>query len=106
MVVRHTPESTLKALSKVTDSVVCQTPEEVESASKATVSRQKHNDVWYLFVSSDNKRPPFLNGPIDPSCVRVPSGNKSIDLGFSSNDFFVLSKVRIALSLFLRSIKI
>ncbi len=55
MVVRHTPESTLKALSKVTDSVVCQTPEEVESASKATVSRQKHNDVWYLFVSSDNK---------------------------------------------------
>ena len=34
------------------------------------------------------------------------SGNKSIDLGLSSNDFFVFSKIRIALSLFFRSIKI
>jgi len=55
MVVRHTPESTLKALSKVTDSVVCQTPEEVEEATECTVERQKHNDVWYLFVQGDVK---------------------------------------------------
>jgi len=51
MVVRRTPESTLKSLTRLTGGQVAQTPEDALEAVVATVDRQKHNDVWYLFVS-------------------------------------------------------
>ena len=57
-------------------------------------------------VSTPNNNPPFLNGPNDPSRVRVPSGKRSTDLGFSLRDSFACSKVSNALSRFLRSTKI
>jgi len=34
---------------------VYQTPDEIESSSVASVKREKHNDVWYLFVESKKK---------------------------------------------------
>ena len=55
MVARRVPESTLRSLSKVTGATIYQTPEEVEEATECTVERQKHNDVWYLFVQGDVK---------------------------------------------------
>lgn len=55
MVARRVPESTLRSLSKVTGATIYQTPEEVEEATECTVERQRHNDVWYLFVQGDVK---------------------------------------------------
>ncbi len=55
MVARRVPESTLRSLSKVTGATIYQTPEEVEGHTECTVGRQKHNDVWYLFVQGDVK---------------------------------------------------
>tara|TARA_R110002072_G_scaffold294459_1_gene464599 strand:- start:731 stop:2233 length:1503 start_codon:yes stop_codon:yes gene_type:complete len=55
MVARRTPESTLRSLSKVTGATVYQTAEEVDTATKCTVERQRHNDVWYLFVQGNVK---------------------------------------------------
>jgi len=55
MVARRVPESTLRSLSKVTGATVYQTAEEVDTATKCTVERQRHNDVWYLFVQGTVK---------------------------------------------------
>ena len=55
MIARRVPESTLRSLSKVTGATIYQAPEEVEEATVCTVERQKHNDVWYLFVQGDVK---------------------------------------------------
>ena len=55
MVVRRVPESSLRALSKITDATIYQTPDEIEVSSVASIKREKHNDVWYLFVESDNE---------------------------------------------------
>ena len=53
MVVRRVPESTLRSLSRVSDSPIFQTPEEVEFAAPVTLKRERHSDVWYLFVSGE-----------------------------------------------------
>ncbi len=55
MVARRVPESTLRSLSKVTGATVYQTAEEVDTATKCTVERQRRNDVWYLFVQGNVK---------------------------------------------------
>ena len=55
MVARRTPESTLRSLSKVIGATVYQTPEEVDTATECSVERQRHNDVWYLFVQGTVK---------------------------------------------------
>ena len=55
MVARRTPESTLRSLSKVTGAIVYQTADEVDTATKCTVERQRHNDVWYLFAQGKVK---------------------------------------------------
>ena len=55
MVARRVPESTLRSLSRVTGATIYQTPEEVERHTECIVERQKHNDVWYLFVQGDIK---------------------------------------------------
>jgi chaperonin GroEL (HSP60 family) len=55
MVARRVPESTLRSLSRVTGATIYQTPEEVEGHTECIVERQKHNDVWYLFVQGDVK---------------------------------------------------
>ena len=55
MVARRVPESTLRSLSKVIGATIYQTPEEVEEATECTVERQRHNDVWYLFVQGNVK---------------------------------------------------
>jgi chaperonin GroEL (HSP60 family) len=51
-VVRRVPESTMKALRGCLGISVAQTPEELEESALVGVSRQKHNDVHYLFVNS------------------------------------------------------
>jgi|TARA_R100001463_G_scaffold45773_1_gene94197 chaperonin GroEL (HSP60 family) len=53
MVVRRVPESTLRTLSRVADTPICQTPEEVEFCAPVKIKREKHNDVWYLFVNGE-----------------------------------------------------
>jgi len=55
MVVRRVPESTLRSLSRVSDAPIFQTPEEVEFAAPVTVNRERHSDVWYLFVSGEKE---------------------------------------------------
>jgi len=55
MVARRVPESTLRSLSKVTGATVYQTADEVDTATKCTVERQRRNDVWYLFVQGNVK---------------------------------------------------
>lgn len=55
MVVRRVPESSLRALARITGATIYQTPDEIEVSSVASIKREKHNDVWYLFVESDNE---------------------------------------------------
>tara|TARA_X000001382_G_scaffold127415_1_gene115244 strand:+ start:606 stop:2111 length:1506 start_codon:yes stop_codon:yes gene_type:complete len=55
MVVRRVPESSLRALARITGATIYQTPDEIEESSIASIKREKHNDVWYLFVESDNE---------------------------------------------------
>ena len=55
MVVRRVPESSLRALARITGATIYQTPDEIEVSSIASIKREKHNDVWYLFVESDNE---------------------------------------------------
>lgn len=55
MVVRRTPESTVRALSRATGATIHQTPNEVEGSVEAQVRRERHNDVWYLFVENDHE---------------------------------------------------
>jgi chaperonin GroEL (HSP60 family) len=54
MVVRRVPESSLRALARITGASIYQTPDEIDESSIASIKREKHNDVWYLFVESDN----------------------------------------------------
>ena len=51
-VVRRVPESVMKALRGCLGISVAQTPEELEAAAFVKISRQKHNDVQYIFVES------------------------------------------------------
>ena len=50
MAVRRTPESTLRALSRVGDISIAQSPEEIEAAADVLITRERKNDIWYLFV--------------------------------------------------------
>jgi len=52
-IVRRLPESTLRSLSKTLKCGISQTPDEVNSSSLSTFKREKHNDVWYLFVRGE-----------------------------------------------------
>ena len=54
MVVRRVPESTMRALSRATGATIHQTPSDASEATQATVRRERHNDVWYLFVENDH----------------------------------------------------
>jgi len=55
MVVRRVPESSLRAMSRMANIPIVQYPEEIESASQVLITRERKNDVWYLFVSSENE---------------------------------------------------
>tara|TARA_R110001592_G_scaffold103952_2_gene292576 strand:+ start:1105 stop:2610 length:1506 start_codon:yes stop_codon:yes gene_type:complete len=77
MVVRRVPESSLRALSKVTDATIYQTPDEIEVSSIASIKREKHNDVWYLFVESDiehNEATLILRGATSHTLEEVERG--------------------------------
>ena len=50
MAVRRTPESTLRALSRVSNIAIAQSPEEIEAAADVLITRERKNDIWYLFV--------------------------------------------------------
>ena len=50
-VVRRVPESVMKALRGCLGISVAQTPEELEASAFVKISRQKHNDVQYIFVA-------------------------------------------------------
>jgi chaperonin GroEL (HSP60 family) len=52
-VIRRTAPSTLNALSNALGISIAQTPEELDVPASINVSRQKHNDVYYLFISGD-----------------------------------------------------
>tara|TARA_R110000751_G_scaffold307884_1_gene433601 strand:- start:3757 stop:5259 length:1503 start_codon:yes stop_codon:yes gene_type:complete len=54
MMVRRTPTSTLRSLSRCTGASIYQSPDEIEEATHAGVVREKHDDVWFLFVNNDN----------------------------------------------------
>jgi len=51
MAVRRTPESTLRALSRVSNLPIAQSPDEIETAGEVLITRERKNDIWYLFVS-------------------------------------------------------
>lgn len=55
MVVRRTPTSTLRSMAHSTGATIYQTPDEIEEATIAGVVREKHNEVWFLFVQNDNE---------------------------------------------------
>lgn len=52
-VVRRVQQSTLKALSKSLGIEIAQTVLDIEESADAVIQRQRHNDVWYLFVEGD-----------------------------------------------------
>lgn len=53
MAVRRTPESVIRALKRATDSVIFQTVDDISSYTSTNITREKHNDVWHLFVSNN-----------------------------------------------------
>jgi chaperonin GroEL (HSP60 family) len=55
MVVRRVPESSLRALSRATNLPIIQTPDDFEWCADVTIERERKNDVWYLFVSSEEE---------------------------------------------------
>jgi len=55
MAVRRTPESTLRALSRVGDITIAQSPEEIEAAADVLITRERKNDIWYLFVEKEGE---------------------------------------------------
>tara|TARA_R110002051_G_scaffold322039_1_gene411425 strand:- start:10976 stop:12493 length:1518 start_codon:yes stop_codon:yes gene_type:complete len=55
MAVRRTPESTLRALSRIGNLSIVQSPDEIESAADVLITRERKNDIWYLFVNSEHK---------------------------------------------------
>tara|TARA_R100000005_G_C5001453_1_gene208650 strand:+ start:4038 stop:5549 length:1512 start_codon:yes stop_codon:yes gene_type:complete len=52
-VVRRLPESTMRALSNTLDLPVAQSVEDIETSADMRISKQRHNDVYYLFVTGD-----------------------------------------------------
>lgn len=51
MVVRRTPESTLRALSRLSNLPIVQSPDDIDGVGEVFLSRERKNDIWYLFVS-------------------------------------------------------
>jgi len=50
MVVRRMPESVMRSLSRMTGMEIAQTPEDVDAPAQCSITRERKNDVWYLFV--------------------------------------------------------
>lgn len=55
MVVRRMPESSLRALSRMSGLDIVQVPEEIEAVAAVSITRERKNDVWYLFVDSEEE---------------------------------------------------
>jgi chaperonin GroEL (HSP60 family) len=55
MVVRRMPESSLRALSRMSGLDIVQVPEEIEAVAAVSITRERKNDVWYLFVGSEEE---------------------------------------------------
>jgi len=55
MVVRRMPESAMRALSRMSGIDIAQTPEEVDAPVQCSITRERNNDVWYLFVDGGNE---------------------------------------------------
>ena len=55
MVVRRMPESSMRALGRMSGLDIVQVPEEIEGAADVSITRERKNDVWYLFVGSDEE---------------------------------------------------
>ena len=55
MVVRRMPESSLRALSRMSGLDIVQVPEEIEAVATVSITRERKNDVWYLFVGSEEE---------------------------------------------------
>ena len=55
MVVRRVPESSLRALSRMANCSIYQTTEDIEAAVDVKITRERKNDVWYLFVDSEHE---------------------------------------------------
>ena len=55
MVVRRMPESSLRALSRMSGLDIAQVPEEIEAVAAVSITRERKNDVWYLFVGSEEE---------------------------------------------------
>ena len=55
MVVRRMPESVMRSLSRMTGLEIVQTPEEIEGTADVSITRERKNDVWYLFVNGENE---------------------------------------------------
>jgi chaperonin GroEL (HSP60 family) len=55
MVVRRMPESSLRALSRMSGLDIVQVPEEIEGVAEVSITRERKNDVWYLFVGSEEE---------------------------------------------------
>ena len=52
MVVRRMPESVMRSLSRMTGLDIVQVPEEIEGIADVSITRERKNEVWYLFVNS------------------------------------------------------
>ena len=50
MVVRRMPESSMRALSRMSGVEIAQTPEDIEGAAEVSITRERKDGVWYLFV--------------------------------------------------------
>ena len=81
-VVRRVPESTMRALKSTLGIAVSQTPEEAEGSAVCKVLRQKHNDVYYLFVSGNvesDQSTLVLRGATQSTLDEVERGFDSLD---------------------------
>ena len=55
MVVRRMPESSMRALGRMSGLDIVQVPEEIEGAADVSITRERKNDIWYLFVGSEQE---------------------------------------------------
>jgi len=55
MVVRRMPESSMRALGRMSGLDIVQVPEEIEGAADVSITRERKNDIWYLFVGSEEE---------------------------------------------------
>tara|TARA_R100000654_G_scaffold50729_1_gene76930 strand:+ start:1763 stop:3268 length:1506 start_codon:yes stop_codon:yes gene_type:complete len=55
MVVRRMPESSMRALGRMSGLDIVQVPEEIEGTAVVSITRERKNDVWYLFVGSEEE---------------------------------------------------